>query len=289
MNLPIGAHSGIPAGLYHTIDAASASALRVINSSTPAHLQWQRDKIDKPSIDLVMGTLIHSRILEPGQPLPAVAVVPETYVVPADYKGTLRDPKPGDVEPWNNRRKFCQQWRQAQEAAGLIVLEREQLDEIDRAAEAVQRNTEARELLEGAQTEVTLRWETLDGFPCKARLDIVPARGVLADLKTTTDASPRGFAKSAFDLGYHLQAAWYLDGFDAVAEARSGFSFIAYEKGPGLVTVHHCTRDFIDAGREAYGTALALYRQCVENDTWPGYQSACMLDVPRWARKEALL
>lgn len=290
MNLDIGIHRAYPAGHYHALPGASASKLRVIHESTPAHLRHRMDEIDAPGIELVMGTLIHQRVLEPATPLPAVAVVPENYVVPADYRGGLRDPKPGDVEPWNWRRKYCQQWRASQEAAGLIVLTREQLDEVDRAAEAVYRNTEATELLAACDTEVTMVWETVDGDRCKARVDAMPRNvsAPIVDIKTTIDASPAGFAKKAWDLGYHLQAAWYLDGAAALHGTFPGFAFIAYEKGVGLVTVHHASPEFIAAGRDAYTLALRQYVEAERSGVWPGYPStSVVLDVPRWARRDA--
>ena len=76
----------VDAATYHRFRAASASGLRVIHAGTPAHLRRSWDEQDKPSLALVMGTLIHQLVLEPQTPLPRIALVPETYVIPDDAK-----------------------------------------------------------------------------------------------------------------------------------------------------------------------------------------------------------
>lgn len=289
-----GVHRDILPGRYHAIRwAASASQLRELHGKTPAHL-WHRLQNPKPPTwEMVLGTLVHHRILEPSQPFPAISVVPETYVVPADYKGTLRDPKPGDIEDWNWRRKYCRQWRETQEAAGFIVVDRSDLDEIERASERVLANREARELIEGADTEVTLFWhhdQDRAPFPCKARLDLVPVGPDMGDIKTCADASPEGFQKHAWESGYHLQGAFYMDAWDRLGDRMfTGFKFIAYERTIGLVKVHRMTDALLQAGREAYQSALDTYIRCVRANQWPGYtEEAAEWDLPRWMRKGAL-
>lgn len=289
-----GVHRDILPGRYHAIRwAASASQLRELHGKTPAHL-WHRLQNPKPPTwEMVLGTLVHHRILEPSQPFPAISVVPETYVVPADYKGTLRDLKPGDIEDWNWRRKYCRQWRETQEAAGFIVVDRSDLDEIERASERVLANREARELIEGADTEVTLFWhhdQDRAPFPCKARLDLVPVGPDMGDIKTCADASPEGFQKHAWESGYHLQGAFYMDAWDRLGDRMfTGFKFIAYERTIGLVKVHRMTDALLQAGREAYQSALDTYIRCVRANQWPGYtEEAAEWDLPRWMRKGAL-
>jgi hypothetical protein len=289
-----GVHRDWLPGRYHGIRwAASASQLRELHGRTPAHLWHKLQNQKAPTWEMVLGTLVHHRILEPSKPFPAISVVPETYIVPADYKGGLRDPKPGDVEPWNWRRKYCKQWQQIQEDAGFIVVERSDLDEIERASERVLANREARELLEGADTEVTLFWNhqhATGPFPCKARLDLVPRGDDMGDLKTCADASPNRWEIHAWDSGYHMQAAFYMDAWDLLGSRMfTGFKFIAYERSVGLVKVHKMTDELLQLGREAYQAALDTYIRCVRANQWPGYtEDVAVWDVPRWMRKGGL-
>jgi hypothetical protein len=52
----------------------------------------------------------------------------------------------------------------------------------------------------------------IEGTPCKVRPDLYNSKdsGIVLDLKTTIDASPKGFAKSVRQYGYLFQAAWYM-------------------------------------------------------------------------------
>ena len=278
----------VDAATYHRFRAASASGLRVIHAKTPAHLRQTWDDQDQPRLALVLGTLIHHVVLEPQTPLPRIALVPETYTVPADSKPAKGAPGPGETVPWNNRAKWCRDWRALQEAAGKIVLDAEDMATVRECAQAVEADEKAFPLLRWAsQRESTLVWETEARTPCKARLDAW-GDGIIVDIKTTTDASPSGFARHAYELGYHLQAAWYGDGLANVLGIEPpAFYFIAIEKDSRLVTVHHATHDFLQQGRKAYGRALAQFQEAWESGVWPGYAPGIHdLDVPEWVTRK---
>lgn len=287
--LPPGAHRGIPAPRYHGIKAASASQLRTLHSSTPAHLAYRARTPFVSTWETILGELIHHAILEPTRPFPQLAVVPETYPAPEEStvvkKGGAR---PGEPLEWNWRAKYCQQWRTLSEAAGLIVVSRDDLAEINQAVERVYACPEAREIIEAADTEVTLIWEDATGFSCKARLDLVPRGPLLADLKTCGDASESGFERHAWDMGYHIQAAWYLIGWDNCGDDfRNEFRFIAYERGVGLVKVHRVADRLLEVGREQALAAFERFKKATLSGEWPGYApGVCEMDVPVYKRKE---
>jgi len=283
-----GAYLDMPAEDYHATPAASASALRKLRGKTPAHLTKALNTPVKPTWEMTLGTLIHHRILEPSKPFPQLAVTPDEITVPADYKPSKKSgPFPGDVVKFDWHFGFCKGWGKAMEDAGLIIVNESDVTEINMATERVMAVPEARELLEGAQTELSLFWETNCGFPCKARLDILPQLPMLGDLKTCRDASQSGFQRDAWDSGYHVQAAWYLDGWAAVGDREiTGFKFIAYEREIGLVKVHRVSSDVIQAGREEYQGLLEIYMRCVRSGEWPGYRKeSCVWELPKW-RKE---
>lgn len=287
--LPPGAHRGIPAPRYHSIKAASASQLRTLHNSTPAHVAHKAKTPFVSTWETILGELIHHAILEPTRPFPQLAVVPETYPAPEEStvvkKGGAR---PGEPLEWNWRAKYCRQWREQSEASGLIVVSRDDLDEINQAVERVWANPWARETIEGAHTEVTLIWEDATGFPCKARLDLVPRGPLLADLKTCSDASESGFERHAWDMGYHIQAAWYLIGWDNCGDdVRNQFRFIAYERGVGLVKVHSVSKTLLQVGMEQAMDAFAKFKAASLSGEWEGYDGGVSeMNVPGWARKE---
>jgi len=285
--IPLGIHRDIPASVYHDEPGASASRLKTIHNSTAAHLKLEMENPVVPTWEMNLGNIIHPRILEPGKPIPALAIEPETYVVPEGYDGSRGTPKTGDIVAWNGRTSYCRKWRKEQEAAGKIVVTAKIMDEIDRCVDRVMQHHEARELLEGADTEVTIRWETECGFQCKARLDMVPRGSFLGDLKTTDDASQRGFERKVLSMGYHLQAAFYLDGWEAMGDREfTGFRFVAYERETGLVSVNQMSAELIAEGRIAYEAALEKFIAATRTGIWPAYPGLQTIDVPRWKRRD---
>src|SRR5690606_35384875 len=82
-------------------------------------------------------------------------------------------------------------------------------------AGAVRAHRGASRLLEMARgVEVPLAWtDAASGMRCKGKVDLVAdvaGNIVLADLKTTTDASPREFSRSIASWSMHVQAAHYM-------------------------------------------------------------------------------
>ena len=286
---PIGCHFDIPASVYHADPGASASRLKRIALESPLHCMLEMRTPIEPTPAMVLGTLVHQAILEPGQPLPMLAVVPESYTVPEDYKpASKRDVQPGEVVEWSFRRKHCQQWRKAQEEAGRIVLSRDDADVIWDAAKAVGSHSLAAGFFNDADAEVSMFWETEDGSRCKARLDLVPRGSALVDVKFTNDASPRAFAKHVVSMGYHIQAAWYLMAWETCGTGkRDDFFFVAIEQGTCAVTVHKLSHDLIEEGKRVALGAFARWKRCMETGAWPGYDEVVhVVDKPRWMRGE---
>ncbi|MCG3776926.1 MAG: Exodeoxyribonuclease 8 [Nitrospira sp.] len=285
--IPLGIHRDIPAAIYHREPGASASRLRTIHLGTPAHLRLEMQNPILPTWEMQLGTLIHQRILEPYKALPALALVPLVYALTEECPTVkAKKAKAGDMVDWNPRTKYAQNWVRQQEANGLIVVTDDDMFEIDRCVDRVMAHPEARELLEGADTEVTIRWETTCGTQCKARLDMVPRGSFLGDLKTTDDASQRGFERKCLSMGYHLQAAFYLDGWSAMGDREfTGFRFIAYERETGLVSVNQMSAELIQEGRIAYESALEKFIAATRTGIWPAYPGLQMIDTPKWMRR----
>jgi hypothetical protein len=146
----------------------------------------------------------------------------------------------------------------------------------------------AQVLMEEGSPEVSLFWTDEEtGVSCKARLDWLMADGIL-DVKSTEDASRYAFRKSIADYGYHMQAAFYLDGWRAVTgEEASPDSFIfeAIEKTrPYGLAFYYADQEMIDEGRNKYKNLLRLYAECLRTSNWPGYPTEILpISLPKWA------
>lgn len=147
---------------------------------------------------------------------------------------------------------------------------------------------------ETAQKELSIFGEIL-GVGVKIRIDhvdVVDGVVMINDYKTTADASPEGFGKSAFSHGYLAKMALQRDLFvKAFNEKRKVVvGLLAQEKvEPYLPMRYTLTDEQLRIGRLQYMEALATYKKCKELDIWPGYSNGITeqeLMIPEWALKQ---
>lgn len=145
--------------------------------------------------------------------------------------------------------------------------------------------------------EQTLIWpDRATGVWRRARLDWLRQSGagrvVVGDYKTTASASERAIQKSVAEYGYHCQGAWYVDGVAelGLAPPDTPMVFVFQEKDPPyLIRVVQLDDMAMHIGRQQNRKALDLYRQCVETDTWPGYDPEILpIGLPAWAEARFL-
>lgn len=130
------------------------------------------------------------------------------------------------------------------------------------------------------------------GMPIKGRVDRLEKTKdgwLILDLKTTDDASPDAFMKKAFNLGYHLQAAFYTD---LVArtfrDANVKFIFCAIERRrPHGVALYEASPEFLNFGMEKVQEAASSLRYALETQHFGGYsQQIQSLGLPAWAKSK---
>jgi len=149
------------------------------------------------------------------------------------------------------------------------------------------RHPQARELFTGHRAEASVFWEE-DGHMLKCRPDAWHDNERLVDLKTTRDANPNTFGKTAHEYGYHQSAAHYIDGVKAATGEDLPFHFVLVEKTePYLVSVVELDVEAVNLGRQLNDRAKRIYRECVESGNWPGYPSGELVSLPMWAIYQA--
>ncbi len=145
------------------------------------------------------------------------------------------------------------------------------------------------QVLKRAATQATLSWTCpRTGLQRKGKPDITLPNGDVMDLKSCEDASPEGFAKAAYNYGYHIQAADYLEGNRVQNDKIGDFYIIAVEKvAPYKVVVYKLSHEFIALGYEERDKLIDLYLECSKNNYWPGYSDEIMeLSLPSWLSKK---
>lgn len=145
--------------------------------------------------------------------------------------------------------------------------------------------------------EQSLFWVDDDtGIWCRARLDWLPERRndgrlIILDYKTAQSASPEHLERAVYNYGYFQQAAFYLDGAEALNLGDDpAFLFVVQEKAPPyLITVIELDTQALCIGRDLNRRALEIYRDCRESGIWPGYSSEIeLISLPAWAAKRYL-
>jgi exodeoxyribonuclease VIII len=235
----------------------SKSGLDLINRA-PAHYyeRYLNPKAipQKETPALIIGSAVHCAVLEPKEFGKRYAVGPRVD----------KRTKAGKEE-----------WEQfLQTSAGYIQLDSETATLCERIMEAVRAFPASKYFLKEGTAEQTITWtDEAIGVDCKARLDWLTPDNIIVDLKTTDDASPRGFAQSVRKYRYDVQAAFYSDGLEqATGRTCEGFFFIAVEKSaPFLCAVYYISADDIQEAREKYQKNLLTYRMCKESGIWNGY------------------
>lgn len=292
----------MPAHVYHSIDAVSASALKLLAKS-PKHLWLSRQQPVEPTPAMILGTATHTLALEPEKI--------DTILVSGQCVGVVQSGQNKGAACKNPGVKLCGgRWYCGVHGRGMStddgmqqVISQEDFDTAQAMARAVRADRAARPFIDASKIEtsffwveeVTIPWDggrkTVE-IPCKARMDMYageyPVMGnVIADLKTCQCSSRADFERDISDRRYDIQAAFYLD---AAAKSMGGvahpwFVFLAVESAPThCVGVYRAHPEMIEFGRMTYRSLLEVYAYCQASARWPGYSDHQMLEcnLPPW-------
>lgn len=278
-DIPWGIHFDMPAHTYHSLPGASASVLKCFwgEGVTPAHAKIKMDEKREPIEALINGNLIHQGILEPDKPLPKIVIPPDKY--PAE-KDQMKD--------WTYRANYCKQWKNEQEAAGNAVLTADQYVAVSESIRAVREKETARSYWETGRPEVSLILQDPETkLPVRCRIDWLPDKPFLVDVKSCRRADREGFTKDAYERGYHIQFALYLDMWAALCGAndpKPRMKVVAVETArPYAVQCFDCSDSMIEAGRRTYRHLLGVLAKCLATGEWPDYpEGETELAMPRF-------
>ena len=244
---------------YHADPAVSASHLHQVARSGQHY--WARyvtkvPELPKSTAAMITGSLVHCAVLEPIELLKRYGACPPRNTKPG--KEAAAEMQANGIEP-------------VSEADMLLA---------GNMSRAVRHHPYAAELLSAGKAETSIWWDDPEtGLRCKCRPDWINGR-ICVDLKTTTDASPKGFARSVASFRYHVQAAHYL-----AVGLFDQFVFIAVEKeAPFAVACYELDADALTEGQRLRDRDLQRIANCRAMAALPGYGDELqILSLPAWS------
>jgi hypothetical protein len=264
MKLKPGIHKGLSYDEYASIPACSRGDISPNRSWL--HSRYAALADNKPTEALDYGRALHTAILEPG-------LLDKQFYFAELYNYTTKEGKA--------KREIDAQTAGARTVIrGILPLA---------WAGTLKKFAPCTDALVDAQVELTIVWES-GGVLCKGRADIwQPSTGLLADIKTTTDASLRGMQKAILSFGYHYQMAWYRWGMRQCGLAVKDVQIIAVEKeAPFACACYTLDPVSLDRAERIMRQRLKQYSQLLGRDDWPAYPNTPQLmSLPGWAFDEA--
>ena len=245
----------------------SNSSLKPILRSS-AHYVYNKEtpRVDKPHFNL--GSAIHAAILEPIR-------FKDEYVVSPVFDGRTTVGKQAKAEfNANNQGKF--------------IINDDDMETINGIAENVLYHDDAMQLLKAGTNEVSYFWQDPETeIWMRARADS-ESRFATLDVKSTDDASPKGFVKSCAKFSYDMQAYIYTEARSQVTGENKQFTFLAVEKkAPYTIGLYVASREMLASGLLQYREALRRVEEYRANPTGRlGYQpdgKIQELEWPTWA------
>lgn len=250
---------------YHARPELSNSGNNILIDQTPAHFKYYKENPSGSTPAKLTGSIVHSAILEPELFLDTHVAMPECD----------RRTKAG--------KEFHEEFHIKN--AGKVVMDSKTYHQVFGMIGSVMAHPAAKAILQKNHNELSF-FGKLKDVDVRCRPDVLRDGRLMADLKTTDDASFHAFQKSIYNYKYFRQAAFYCDVVTQVTgETYDTFTIIAVEKSPPYaVQVFVLDEATLEKGREEYERGLLIYRECLASDVWPAYPiEAIPMNLPSYA------
>tara|TARA_R110000822_G_scaffold310340_2_gene442669 strand:+ start:1350 stop:2174 length:825 start_codon:yes stop_codon:yes gene_type:complete len=254
---------------YHQSEGISRSALMNIQRS-PYHYWYEclsgMKKYTPPTSAMIIGEMTHTLVLEEH-------LFGDRFAV---------------MEKSDARTKEGKAYREefSKLATGKIVVDEDGFQQALKMSESVKGSTLCNQLIEGCSIERSIFFSHEEtGIQAKARPDAWLG-SLVVDLKTSADASFRGFQGSAWKYGYDLQAAFIKRALKSVGICMERFVFIVVEKcEPYAVGIYLLDDEALASGERKFNSLMSKLDLCLKSNEWPSYETQ-ILTLPKWASFE---
>ncbi len=254
---------------YRSAPGLNFSKMKALLQS-PLH--FQKQEAVEETLAMRMGTAVDEWVLS-GKVRPHV-------IKPAELDG----------KPWQGNRTACKEWVKKWKADGCTVYSQDEYDTQSAMQKALENSREFQGLLRTCPQRQLPVFAVYRGVPVKCLLDMAgqdEEGRVICDLKTSNDASPKGFGKKAFNMDYDLQMVLYSA---AVAlseglEEPPAMSWAVVESSAAApVSLFLVPGEALESGQRKLDRCIDSYLECMESGIWPSYGTGFQTpEWPRWA------
>lgn len=248
----------------------STTGLKEILRS-PAHYRYYKDNPRTEKNVYRLGTAIHAALLEPAR-------FQQEYLVLPDFNRRTKEGKQQEAD------------FKAQHPGSFFVTE-DEIEVITGIANSVAKHSDAMALLKMGKPEVSHFWRDEEtGIYLKCRSDSLSDYCNL-DVKSTEDASPAEFVRSAARYDYDMASYIYSEGVRMVTGKARPFGFLVVEKkAPFQVALYFASDEMLASGLYRFQQAMKKLKEARETNQWHGYQpegKGEKLEWPYWAFNRA--
>ena len=279
----------MPDAEYFAAEGANSSGLKYILRS-PAYYKERIDNPKEPSWQMIDGTAIHCSSLQPEEYDKRYVVLPDN----APLKPTERmiaDPNPKPEIA--SRVQFWNVFEKSAEGKTIVTQEKDQL--YRRIGDLVQNHSELASILDNGKAEqAVFGVDPVTKKMCKCKPDFLAEVGgykIMLELKTTDDARPDAFIRTAYNFGYYTSAAFYCDvmGWAGLDKPDVYFIVAVERDAPHGLKIYEVSEEALEYGERQYRKALNLYSYCTDMQEWPNYDTDIeLLTLPGWVRNDEL-
>lgn len=255
---------------------------KLLLRKSPRHAWWESRRlnpkfVEKTSITFDIGKAAHRAVLGKGS---------KYLAYPDNVLGK------GGTASTTAAKDFSADCR----AADIVPLKSDVVEQIETMAEILRRRMVQNKIIIDPVCSEIVGIGEIDGCWVRAMFDNAPkAEKVLYDFKTTTDAHPETCIKTIENYGYDVQAAHYLDVWEAATGERREFHFIFQEKEPPFETAvirllnsEGHSADWMEDAKRMVGEARYVWKTCVDTNVWPGYPLGVIeVGAPHWRKSIA--
>lgn len=281
-------HSGLELSNSQLTDLAACPALFFANHRDPE----RPIKVRTETSAQLHGNLAHCAFLEPHEFSKRYVSTPDDAPrKPTEAQWNAKKPSDSSVEAMEWWSSFQRQ------SVGKQIVTREQEYTAQQQAKSLRGlpsvwgGRSMADLLIGSTSEVSAFWtDAATGVRCRCRPDLVvtvsPGRVLLVDVKTFSNCGPREFLKQVHRMRYHVQAAFYSEGYARASGLQViGFTFVVVEDSwPFLAASYDLGAESMHEGELEWRGLLDTYAECTRSNVWPGYTTATQtLELPSYA------